>query len=82
MDDDNDLLCYRIKDNLCGKAVEEFKETSSVSEWLDENRSLYDSVTYQPLGHPRVLACNLGGRRFENIRIFGKLYDDLIRKSG
>ncbi len=75
MNDDNDLLHYTIKDNLCAKAVEEFKETSSVREWLDENRSLYHSVSYKPPGLPRVLACNIGGRRFENIRMFGGLYE-------
>ena len=75
MDDDNDLLRYTIKDNLCAKAIEEFKVTSSVSEWLKENRPLYNSVSYQPPGLPRVLACNIGGLRFENIRMFGELYE-------
>ncbi len=75
MNDNNDILRYTIKDTLCAKAVEEFKSTSSVREWLQENCLLYDSVTYQPPGLPRIMACNLGEQSFENIRKFGMLYD-------
>jgi hypothetical protein len=77
MDDDNDLLRYTVKDNLCAKAIEEFKKTTSVSEWLQENRSLYHSVSYQPPGLPRIMAFNLRGTRFENIQNFGELYGRL-----
>ena len=74
MDDDNDLLRYNIKDNLCAKAIEEFKKNTSVKEWLDKNRSLYDSVSYQPPGLPRIITCNFGGQEFGNIQNFGRLY--------
>jgi hypothetical protein len=66
---------YFVKDNLCAKAIEEFKESSSVREWLQVNRSLYLSVTYQPPGLPRIIDCNIGDERFENIRMFGDLYE-------
>ena len=75
MKEDNDKLLFSVKDNLCAKAVEAFKETSSVPDWLRENRSLFLSVTYQPPGFPRVVDCNLEDESFENIRRFGRLYD-------
>jgi len=74
MVEDNDQLRYAIRDNLCAKAIEEFKETSSVAEWLQENRSLFDSISYQPPGLPRILDSSMGGRIFENIQKFGRLY--------
>ena len=74
MDNDNELLRYTIKDNLCAKAIEEFMDTSSVRDWLQENRLLYDSVSYQSPGLPRIVASNLGQEVFENILNFGRLY--------
>jgi hypothetical protein len=74
MVEDKDQLRYAIRDNLCAKAIEEFKDTSSVPEWLQENRSLFDSISYQPPGLPRILDASIGGRIFENIQKFGRLY--------
>ena len=75
MDDSSMDTKYFVKDNLCAKAIDEFKETSSVREWLQKNRSHYLSVTYQPPGLPRIIDCNIGEERFENIRRFSDLYE-------
>jgi hypothetical protein len=75
MEEEDDHLLYKLKDNFCASAIEDFKETSSVPEWLRENRSLFLSVTCQPPGFPRVVDCNLGEESFENIRRFGRLYE-------
>ena len=78
MKEDNDKLLYDVKDNLCAMAVEAFKKTSSVPDWLRENHSLFLSVTYQPPGFPRVVDFNLGEESFENIQRFGRLYETVV----
>lgn len=83
MKNDKEHLHYTLNDKLCAKAIEAFKDTSSVKGWLQENRSLFDSVTLQPPDLPRIVAFNLGSEIFGNIRKFGRLYetiDDLFEE--
>jgi hypothetical protein len=68
MEVQNQQPLYSTKDNLCAKAIVSFKVTSSVPEWLRENHSLFDAVTYQPIGLPGIVSSNLGDLEFGNIR--------------
>ena len=67
MEEQNQQPLYSAKDNLCAKAIESFKVTSSVPEWLRENHSPFDAGTYQPIGLPGILSSNLGHLEIGNI---------------
>ncbi len=41
---------YLMKDNLCEKAIEDFKQSSFVLDWLNQYAELYNSVTIKPEG--------------------------------
>ena len=71
----SERLEYLIKDNECEEAIDEFKKLHSVPDWLSQYSELYYSITLQPEGRPRIVSCNYGGETFENIRLFGRLYD-------
>jgi hypothetical protein len=66
---------FLIKDNLCQKAIDDFKTLTSVPDWLNQHLELYESVTYQPGGLPRITNSNLGDESFENIQLFANLYE-------
>jgi hypothetical protein len=66
---------YLIKDNQCEKAIEDFKTLSSVPDWLEQYSDLFDSVSIQPKGLPRITSSHFEGESFENIQLFAHLYD-------
>ena len=66
---------YLIKDNQCEKAIANFKTLSSVPEWLNQYSDLFDSVSIQPKGLPRITSSHFEGESFENIQLFAHLYD-------
>lgn len=66
-----DLL---IKDNFCRQAIDKFKNTSSVPEWLSVNSELFDSITIGPPGLPKIISFHFEDEVFEGIRKFGQLY--------
>jgi len=66
---------FLIKDNHCEKAIDDFKILSSVPEWLKQYLDLFDSVSIQPKGLPRITNSHLDGESFENIQLFAHLYD-------
>ncbi len=66
---------YLIKDNHCEKAIEDFKILTSVPEWLNQYSDLFDSVSIQPKGLPRITSSHFEGESFENIQLFAHLYD-------
>jgi hypothetical protein len=68
---------YINRDNLCAKAIENFKETSSVSNWLVLYAELFNSVSIKPEGLPRITAYHFQGEAFENIKKFARLYDEV-----
>ena len=70
-----DRIDYLIKNNLCKKAIDDFKVLSSVPYWLSQHAALYHSVSIQPKGLTRITMSNLGGESFENIKRFARLYD-------
>lgn len=71
----NDLINYVIKDAICSEAIETFKQTSLISEWVSQQRELYYSIVYGPEGLPKLIDCHFEGKRFENIQRFGRLYE-------
>ena len=66
---------FLIKDNHCQKAIDDFKTLTSVPDWLNQHLELYESVTIQPGGLPRITNSNLGDESFENIQLFANLYE-------
>ena len=75
MTNTNTRIEYLIKDNLCQKAIDDFKTLTSVPNWLNQHLELYESVTIQPGGLPRITNSNLGDESFENIQLFANLYE-------
>jgi hypothetical protein len=66
---------YLIKDNKCEKAIDDFKILTSVPDWLIQYSDLFDSVSIQPKGLPRISSSHFEGESFENIQLFAHLYD-------
>ena len=66
---------FLIKDNQCEKAIDEFKTLTSVPEWLNQYSDLFDSVSIQPKGLPRITSSHFEGETFENVQLFAHLYD-------
>jgi hypothetical protein len=66
---------FLIKDNHCEKAIEDFKILTSVPDWLNLYSDLFDSVSIQPKGLPRITSSHFEGESFENIQLFAHLYD-------
>ena len=66
---------YLIKDNQCEKAIEDFKILTSVTDWLNQYSDLFNSVSIQPKGLPRITSSHFEGESFENIQLFAHLYD-------
>ena len=71
----SERIDYLIKDNQCEKAIEDFKALSSVPVWLEQYSELFNSVSIQPEGLPRITSSNFNGEFFENIRQFSRLYE-------
>lgn len=69
---------YLMKDNLCEKAIEDFKQSSFVLDWLNQYAELYNSVTIKPEGLPRITLSHFDGENFENIQKFAKLYKSVL----
>jgi hypothetical protein len=67
---------YVTRDNLCAKATEDFKETSSVSNLLMLYAKLFNAVSIKPKGLPRITAFHFQGEAFINIKKFAHLYDE------
>lgn len=65
---------FLIKDNLCVKAIEEFKMFSDALSWLEQYSELYNWVTIKPEGLPRLTSSYFNGECFENIQKFAKIY--------
>ena len=55
---------YLIKENHLEKAIEDFKTLSSVPEWLNKYSDLFDSVSIQPKGLPRITSSYFEGESF------------------
>jgi len=68
---------YVKRDNLCAKAIEDFKENSSVSDWLILYANLFNTVSIQPKGLPRITAFHFQNEAFENIKKFARLYNEV-----
>lgn len=66
---------YLIIDNHCEKAIEDFKILTSVTDWLKQYSVLFDSVSIQPKGLPRITSSHLEDESFENIQLFAHLYE-------
>ena len=66
---------YLIAQSHCLDAIEDFRFTTSVKEWLDQHADLYKSVTIAPAGLPAIVDSHFGGESFEGIKKFGSLYE-------
>ena len=67
---------YVNRDNLCAKAIEGHKETSSILNWIILNAKLFNAISIQPKGLPRITALHFQGEAFINIKKITQLYHD------
>ena len=65
---------YLITELECLEAIEAFKKTTSVPDWLINYKQLYTDITIAPEGLPEIIDANFGGVSFEGIKKFGWLY--------
>jgi hypothetical protein len=66
---------YLNAENECLTAIDHFKITSSVKEWLELNESLYSQIIIKPNGLPAIIDCHFDGQRYEgykNLAIYMK----------
>ena len=68
---------YFIQNNLCEKAIEDYKIITSVSDWLIKYSELYNSVSIKPEGLPSIASLNFGNETFENISKFTHFYEKI-----
>jgi hypothetical protein len=66
---------YLIAQRHCLDAIEDFRSTTSVKEWLDRHADLYKRVTIAPDGLPAIVDSHFGGENFGEIQKFGLLYN-------
>lgn len=59
----------------CKEALEEFEQLSDPSAWLLKYSSLFDLISIQPPGLPRIFSVHFEGEYSESIALFGKLYE-------
>ncbi|MFN4892337.1 MAG: hypothetical protein ACK5G0_01065 [Bacteroidota bacterium] len=65
---------YLIAQRHCLDAIEDFRSTTSVKEWLHRHTVLYNKVAIAPAGLPAIVDSHFGGEKFEEIQKFGYLY--------
>jgi hypothetical protein len=70
-----DQFDYMQTENECLAAIDAFKTTNSVKEWLKINESLFNQILIQPKDMPAIIDCHFGGQRYEGIKKFGHLYE-------
>jgi hypothetical protein len=69
-----DQTDYLMTELECLAAIEAFKTTTTVPEWLTKYKELYRNITISPAGFPEIVDCHFGGETFEGIQKFGNLY--------
>jgi hypothetical protein len=69
--DHTDYLMTEIE---CLEAIEAFKKTTSVPDWLLNYKQLYTGITIAPEGLPEIIDANFESESFEGIKKFGWLY--------
>ena len=74
----NQRTTFIENDIACKQAIEDFSATRSIPLWLQQNSAFYESVTIKPKGLPRIVSFNLDGESFDNIQLFGKLYEQVL----
>jgi hypothetical protein len=67
-----------MKDVECESAIDNFKVTTSIPEWLVIYRDLYQSLLYGPDDLPKVVDMHFDGECFEGIRRFSLLYKTVL----
>ena len=65
---------YLIADENCKQAVMELIFVTSKVKWLKKYRKLYDKVTINPNGLPRVVIANFNGVKYNFIIDFCREY--------
>jgi hypothetical protein len=65
-----DKLDYQNVETECLLAISELKITTSVSDWVNRNASLYGRIIIQPEGLPAII-----DESYLGIHKFGRLYE-------
>jgi len=69
-----DRTDYIMNELECLAAIEAFKTTTSLPEWLSQYKELYRDITISPAGLPEIIDSHFGGETFEGIQKFGWLF--------
>ena len=73
---------YLFNEKRCEQAISDLKLSVSTGRWLKQYNELYDTVTIQPDGLPRITSFNLGDEKFEKIKLFSNLYEAVFDAFG
>lgn len=65
---------YLMTELECLAAIEAFKKTTSVPEWVTQHKELYRDITISPEGLPEIIDSHFGGETYEGIQKFGWLF--------
>ena len=65
---------YLFNEKRCEQAISDLKFSVSTLRWLNQYNELFNTVTIQPDGLPRITSFNLGDEKFEKIKLFSNLY--------
>ena len=73
---------YLFNEKRCEQAISDLKLSVSTRRWLKQYNELYNTVTIQPNGLPRITSFNLGDEKFKNIKLFSNLYEAVFDAFG
>ena len=65
---------YQIASKFCEEALQELQMENDIPVWLEENKSLFDSINIQPGSLPGIANCNYRGIHYEDISLFHFMY--------
>ncbi len=66
---------------ICQSIINNFNETSDMKAWLHNYRNLYDQISIEPKGLPRIANSHHDGIQYEYISKFHDLYSVMKMKN-
>lgn len=72
-----DKVDYQITDKFCEEALIALQVDNDIPFWLQENKSLFESISIQPSGLPSIADSNYDGVKYHFISQFHSLYKQL-----
>jgi len=72
-----DKVDYQIADKFCEEALIVLQVDNDITIWLQENKSLFASISIQPSGLPSIADSNYDGVKYHFISQFHSIYKQL-----